>query len=92
MSAAPTDDEEQVPDTALPEDKFYRGRILRLSTGRQTGVVRTRNGRDIPFAFQHVVMLGDKRRFEDLHVGTLVGYDVSWTSRGLRVSMMKILE
>jgi hypothetical protein len=92
LNAVASDDDEQVPETVLPTDKFYHGRVLRLSNGRQTGVVRSRNGRDIPFTFQHVVMLGDKRRFEDLHVGTAIGYDVSWTQRGLRVSVMKILD
>jgi hypothetical protein len=86
------DDNEPVADTPLPEDKFYRGSILRLSAGRQTGVVRTRSGRDIPFAFQFVTMLGERRRFEDLHVGTQVGFDVSWTAGGLLVSTMKILD
>jgi hypothetical protein len=88
------DDQEISADEegALPEEKFYQGRIIRLSSARQTGVVRSRSGREIPFVFQHVVMLGAKRRFEDLHVGTAVGYDVSWTSRGLRVSVMRVLD
>jgi len=73
-------------------ERFYRGHILRLSGGRQTGVVRSLSGKDIPFTFAFVEMLGDKRRFEDLHVGTSIGYDVSWTSRGLRVSLMRILD
>ena len=56
------------------------------------GVVRTRTGRDIPFTFQFVTMIGERCRFEDLHVGTVVGFDVSWTANGLRVSAMKILD
>ena len=87
-----SDDQEIVADTPLPEDKFYRGSILRLSAGRQTGVVRTRAGRDIPFTFQFVTMMGERRRFEDLHIGTVVGFDVSWTANGLRISAMKILD
>ena len=90
--AVTTDDREQIPDAPLPEDKFYQGRIVKLSHGRQTGVVRSRTGRDIPFTFQFVTMLGPKRRFDDLHIGTAVGYDVSWTSRGLRVSVIRILD
>lgn len=86
-------DESERPFETLPvEERFYQGRILRLSSGKQTGVVRSVNGRDIPFIFAFVVMLGDKTRFEDLHVGTAVGYDVSWTSHGLRVSMMRVVD
>jgi hypothetical protein len=87
-------DEERQPaaETPLPEDRFYHGRIVKLSSGRQTGMLRSASGRVIPFVFQHVVMLGEKRRFDDLHIGAAVGYDVSWTSNGLRVSLMRILD
>jgi hypothetical protein len=86
------EDREPAVETPLPEDRFYHGRIVKLSSGRQTGMLRSASGRIIPFAFQHVVMLGENRRFEDLHIGTGVGYDVSWTSNGLRVSLMRILD
>ncbi|MBI4515327.1 MAG: hypothetical protein HY699_05870 [Deltaproteobacteria bacterium] len=80
------------PAASAPADQFYRGRIVRLSSGRQSGVVQSYStGREIPFAFAHVVVLGDKRRFDDLHIATEVAYDVSWTSSGLRISVMKIL-
>jgi hypothetical protein len=88
----PADERDQSPAPESPEDKFYRGNVFKLSRGRQTGVVRSGSGREIPFVFQHVVMLGEKRSFEDLHIGTTVGYDVSWTSNGLRVSVIKILD
>jgi len=84
-------DERPIEERPIHE-RFYRGNISRLSAGRQTGVVRSISGRDIPFIFAFVEMLGDRRRFEDLHIGTAVGYDVSWTSHGLRVSVMRILD
>lgn len=88
-----TDELDELPIGERPVgERFYRGHILRLSTGRQTGVVRSASGKDIPFVFAFVEMLGERRRFEDLHVGTTVGYDVSWTSHGLRVSVMRILD
>jgi len=83
---------EPAADEPAPESKFYHGHIVKLSSGRQTGLVRSASGRQILFTFQHVVMLGEKRRFDDLHIGTKVGYDVSWTSKGLRVSLIRILD
>jgi hypothetical protein len=86
------DELERPLEERSPEERFYCGHILRLSPGRQSGVVRSASGKDIPFTFAFVEMLGERRRFEELHVGTRIGYDVSWTSRGLRVSVMRILD
>lgn len=86
------DDTERPIEERPVEERFYRGHILRLSAGRQTGVVRSASGKDIPFTFAFVDMLGDRQRFEDLHVGTAIGYDVSWTSHGLRVSVIRIFD
>ena len=71
-------------------DKFYRGTILKLSRGAQRGTVRSASGRNIPFIFIHVNMVGPHRRFDDLREGLEVGYDVSWTSKGLRVSVIRV--
>lgn len=77
----------ETPSDAKP-DQFYRGTIEKLFQGTQMGVVRSFNGREIPFAFMHVIMVGGIRRFEDLHEGMLVGFDVGWTSHGLRVTVI----
>ena len=73
-------------------DKYYIGTIVRLFAGSARGLVRTAAGREIPFEFAHVTMVGERRRFSDLREGATVGYDVSWTSRGLRVSVLRILD
>ena len=52
------------------------------------GVVRSATGREISFAAAHVVLTGSIRRFEDLREGMPVGFDVGWTSRGLRVTVL----
>jgi hypothetical protein len=44
----------------------------------------------VRFATPFVEML-DGRRIEDLIEGMEVGFDVGWTSRGLRVTKIKIL-
>ncbi len=84
------DDDARVPDAAESSDKYYRGTVHKLSRSAQRGTIRSASGRNIPFMFMHVTMVGPHQRFEDLHEGQEVGYDVSWTSRGLRVSVIRI--
>jgi hypothetical protein len=69
--------------------KFYRGTIVKLFRGSQSGIVRSAAGRDLPFTFLHVVMVGSRRRFEDLREGMPVGFDVGWTSKGLLVTTLR---
>jgi hypothetical protein len=68
---------------------FYRGTIGRLFRGSQVGVVRSASGRDIPFDFVHVEMVGPLRLYDDLREGMTVGFDVGWTSSGLRVTVIR---
>lgn len=89
------DDEEDISSDGLEEfgpGRFYRGVLLRLQRGRQRGVVRAGGGREIPFEFVHTVLLGERTRWEDLHEGMEIGYDVGWTSSGLRVTAIKANE
>lgn len=85
------DDEQDVSSDGLEafgDQKFYRGQLLKLQRGRQRGVLRAANGKEIPFEFLHTVLAGD-RRWDDLREGMEVGYDVGWTSHGLRVTLIK---
>ena len=43
---------------------------------------------EIPFAAAHVILSGLVQRFEDLREGMTVGFDVGWTSKGLRVTVL----
>jgi hypothetical protein len=73
-------------------DRFYQGVIQRVNWGHQTGVVRSGNGREIPFYFPFVTVVGERRRVESLRAGMRVGFDVGWTSSGLRVTMLKVYD
>jgi hypothetical protein len=73
-------------------DKYYHGIVCALQRGAQRGTVRAASGREIQFIFAYVTMLGSHRRFDDLYEGLQIGYDVSWTSSGLRVSVIRIPE
>lgn len=83
-------DDAPIADTGEFADKYYRGTVLKLSRSAQRGTIRSASGRNIPFMFMHVTMIGPHRRFEDLREGQEIGYDVSWTSKGLRVSVIRI--
>jgi cold shock CspA family protein len=84
------DDDAPAPDAVERADKYYRGTVHKLSRSAQRGTVRSASGRNIPFMFMHVTMVGPHQRFEDLHEGQEIGYDVSWTSKGLRVSVIRV--
>lgn len=71
------------------EQKFYRGTLLKLQRGRQKGILRTAAGKEIPFDFLHASLVGEGHRWDDLREGMEVGYDVGWTSHGLRVTVIK---
>ena len=52
--------------------------------------MRTGSGREVRFTAPFVEIL-DGRRIEYLVEGMEVGFDVGWTSHGLRVTKIKIL-
>lgn len=54
------------------------------------GLVRTEGGREVPFLFEFVILLGEAKNPGDLKVGQEVGYDLGWTSKGLRVTKIKV--
>ncbi len=53
------------------------------------GLVRTESGREVPFSFDMVVLVGEVKKPQDLRDGEEIGYDLGWTSNGLRVTKIK---
>lgn len=85
-----SDDARESSDlTVLPGDRFYRGTVLKVNQGRGIGIIRTGNGREVRLELPLVEFL-DGRGIRDLSEGMTVGFDVGWTSRGLRVTQIKI--
>ncbi len=78
---------DEPPDSG---DRFYAGIISKLFPGAGMGIVLADSGREIPFAAAHVVVTGEAKRFDDLRPGMRVGFDVGWTSRGLRVTTLHV--
>jgi hypothetical protein len=80
-------DDRQPQDTP-PADRFYSGVIKKIFLGAGMGIVQSATGREIPFAAAHVIVTGPVARFDDLREGMAVGFDVGWTSKGLRVTVL----
>lgn len=71
------------------EDFFHHGVISKLFQSNSMGFVRTESGREIPFSFQFVILLGEAKKPSELKEGQLVGYDLGWTPSGLRITKIK---
>ena len=70
---------------------FYQGMILKLDRARGHGILRSHSGREFEFVFPFVRVVGAKIGGEMpgidlLREGDVVGFDVGWTSKGLRVT------
>jgi hypothetical protein len=73
---------------------FYPGLIVILDRARARGVVRSHSGREIPFQFPFVSVVGAPiggraPGIEFLREGDSVGFDVGWTSKGLCITSIK---
>jgi len=70
-------------------DSYHQGTITKLFPSNNTGVVRTESGRELTFSYDLVILFGAVQSPLDLRVGEPVGYDLGWTSSGLRVTKIK---
>ena len=70
-------------------DWYHQGVITKLFPSNNTGVVRTESGRELTFSYDLVILVGAVKSALDLRVGEQVGYDLGWTSAGLRVTKIK---
>lgn len=80
---------DEVAGSGEKRDLFHHGVISKLFPSNSMGLVRTESGREVAFSFELVVLLGDVKNPNDLKEGQEVGYDLGWTSRGLRVTKIK---
>jgi len=70
-------------------DYYHQGVITKLFPSNNTGVVRTESGRELTFSYDLVILSGEVQSPLDLKVGEAVGYDLGWTSNGLRVTKIR---
>ena len=81
--------EDKDPLKSARGDFYHQGIITKLFPSNNTGVVRTENGRELTFSYELVILVGEAKSPLDLHVGEGVGYDLGWTSAGLRITKIK---
>ncbi len=77
------------PGTIYPNDQYHHGVVTKLFPSNNTGIVRTESGRELTFSYELVILCGEARTPGDLIEGEPVGYDLGWTSSGLRITKIK---
>ena len=88
------DDEDAGAEAApLPTDPYYQGTITRVYYGSETGVLRSDGtGREYRFKAPFVEIRGPIPRVGGLREGMRVGFDLSRTSAGTIVSVIRVLD
>lgn len=81
---------EEDQQTKPPQDLYHHGVISKLFPSNNMGVVRTESGREVQFAYDLVIVTGSINNPIDLREGMSVGYDLGWTSKGLRITKIKV--
>jgi hypothetical protein len=87
----PTDAAAESPQLS---GSFYRGLIVFLDPARGRGAIRSYSGRELIFQFPFVRVIGAPiggraPGIDLLRRGDEVGFDVGWTSHGLRVTTIR---
>jgi hypothetical protein len=83
------DSEEKDSLTSARGDFYHQGVITKLFPSNNIGVVRTESGRELTFSYDLVILCGEAKSPLELSVGERVGYDLGWTSSGLRITKLK---
>jgi hypothetical protein len=74
-------------------DRYYRGVITRVYYGSESGTLRSEaTGREYAFRYPLVAILGAIPRIDGLREGMAVGFDLGWTSRGARVTVIRVFD
>jgi cold shock CspA family protein len=74
-------------------DLFYHGIVSKIFWSSESGIIRSESGKEFPFAFPFVKVLGVPRpdiRF--LREGMRVGFDVGRTPKGLCATLIKVYD
>lgn len=84
---------EQPPSAAGAESTYYRGRITRVYYGSESGtLVSDATGREYRFKWPFVDIRGPIPRVDGLREGMAVGFDLGWTSGGVRVTVIRVYD
>lgn len=72
------------------KDFFTKGEVVFFYERQGIGRVKNRRGEFVDFDVSQVDFVGQKNSSEFITDGSPVGYDISITSHGLKISKMKI--
>ena len=73
------------------EERYYRGVITRVHYGSESGTLTSEStGREYYFKHPFVQIIGPIPRVDGLREGMRVGFDLGWTSRGIRVTVIRV--
>jgi len=83
--------DETIPSTKIPsrDSAYHQGVITKLFPSNNTGIVRTESGREVPFSYEFVILLGRAQSPLDLKEGEAVGYDLGWAPKGIMITKIK---
>lgn len=85
--------EDGVAEPAQEQGRYYRGVITRVYYGSESGMLRSEaSGREYPFRYPFVEIRGAIPRIDGLREGMVVGFDLGWTSRGQRVTVIWVFD
>jgi hypothetical protein len=82
-------DNQENPSRSRDDDYYHHGVIVKLFPSNNMGVVRTESGREVRFSYDLVTLSGEAKTPLDLREGERIGYDLGWTSGGLRITKIK---
>jgi hypothetical protein len=94
VSDEPLDDlPDEAPTTEPRADQYHQGVITRVYYGSESGTLRgDASGREYRFKFPFVEIRGPIPKIDGLREGMRVGFDLGWTSRGIRVTLIKVYD
>ena len=71
------------------DDNFPKGEIIKFFPNQGYGFMKDRAGREIYFSLGEMDVVG-KKNDDELSIGSVVGYDLSYSGKELHVKKMKI--
>jgi hypothetical protein len=96
VSDDPDDSELDDAGTGEPageQGRYYRGVITRVYYGSESGTLRSEaSGREYTFRYPFVEIRAAIPRVDGLREGMAVGFDLGWTSRGRRVTVIRVFD
>ncbi len=82
-----------LPDTTAPRGRFHQGVITRVYYGSESGTLRSlATEREYRFKVPFVDIRGPIPHIGGLREGMEVGFDLAWTSSGIRVALIHVFD